>query len=113
MGSQGWLNGISSKFSAAPIRATHTAGGQTDAAISIGQSLKAVSRGETPPSLRKALLNAFLCAGMAIGGFASVRAHKRLGLTAALLPAGMLAVTSTVLPALIAPSEDEKSKIQD
>mmetsp|Transcript_5886 Transcript_5886/g.14056 ORF Transcript_5886/g.14056 Transcript_5886/m.14056 type:complete len:247 (+) Transcript_5886:75-815(+) len=102
--SQGWMNGVSSKFSAAPIRATHTAGGQTDCAISLGQMMASILKGEAPTgSLRKVILNAVCCAGMVVGGFISVNCHKRFGTMAALIPAGALAATGTVLPKLMAP----------
>jgi len=106
--SQGLMNGVSSRFSAAPIRATHTAGGQTDAALSLAQAVIAVSKGQTPPPLRKLMLNAVCCFGMIFGGFAAGRTHKRWGALTALIPAAALAFSGSVLPALIAPKEEEQ-----
>mmetsp|Transcript_18052 Transcript_18052/g.42178 ORF Transcript_18052/g.42178 Transcript_18052/m.42178 type:complete len:245 (-) Transcript_18052:125-859(-) len=106
--SQGWMNGVSSKFSAAPIRATHTAGGQTDAAISVGQMLAAIAKGQPPSgSMRKIILNAVCCAGMVLGGFISVKIHKRMGTLAALVPAAALAAGGAAMPRMIAPASKE------
>eukprot|EP00438_Fugacium_kawagutii_P006764 Skav201389 [mRNA] locus=scaffold296:71718:84763:+ [translate_table: standard] len=83
--SQGLMNATSSSFSAAPMRSTHTAGGQTDAAMSLGKVGKPAAqamgghqstsprrqpkalmnflRGEAVPCQRKVYLNAVCCAG--------------------------------------------------
>lgn len=108
--SQGWTNAISSKFSAGPIRATHTAGGQTDAAISIGQAIIALRDGKTPPSMRKVMLNAICCAGLCLGGYAAGKTHKKWGTLTALVPAAALALTATVLPAVISTSAKEEDE---
>eukprot|EP00928_Gymnodinium_smaydae_P088471 TRINITY_DN72555_c0_g1_i1.p1 TRINITY_DN72555_c0_g1~~TRINITY_DN72555_c0_g1_i1.p1 ORF type:complete len:267 (+),score=50.27 TRINITY_DN72555_c0_g1_i1:83-802(+) len=107
--SQGLLNAIATRFSATPLRATHTAGGQTDAAITLGQALVALKDGRSPPALRKVALNAVCCLGMIFGGFAAGRGHKRWGSLTALVPAAMLALTATALPRAIAPPADDQN----
>jgi len=114
--SQGILNGISSRFSAAPIRATHTAGGQTDAAMTLGNAWIALTQGKPTPPMRKVILNIVCCFGMIFGGFGAHKIHakwgKQYGAWLTLIPAAMQAFAATALPAMIAPAaedpEDEK-----
>jgi len=101
--SQGLMNGISSRFSAVPIRGTHTAGGQTDAAITVANAMMALSQGKVLPCMRKVVINAVCCVGMVFGGWLAGRHHKRWGVMTALIPAGALAFSATLLPKLIAP----------
>eukprot|EP00434_Breviolum_minutum_P035265 symbB.v1.2.031210.t1/scaffold3597.1/size53463/3 len=123
--SQGLMNATSSSFSAVPMRATHTAGGQTDAAVSLGKAsgkgcmaLMNFLKGEAVACQRKVYLNAICCAGMIFGGLLAGKTQKKYGCMAALLPAGALAFSATVLPRLIAPpalengptKEEEKKK---
>mmetsp|Transcript_26175 Transcript_26175/g.55425 ORF Transcript_26175/g.55425 Transcript_26175/m.55425 type:complete len:248 (+) Transcript_26175:58-801(+) len=100
--SQGLMNGVSSRFSAVPIRATHTAGGQTDAAITVANALVALSKGTVVPSMRKVILNAICCGGMVFGGWWAGKYHKKWGTMAGLVPAGLLAFSATALPTIIA-----------
>uniref|UniRef100_A0A7S4QXT0 DUF1275 domain-containing protein n=1 Tax=Alexandrium monilatum TaxID=311494 RepID=A0A7S4QXT0_9DINO len=114
--SQGLLNAITSKFSAAPLRATHTAGGMTDAALTIGQTLVAMSKGQKPPALRKAILNAVCSVGMIVGGFGSILSYKRVGSLAGYQCAAALAASAFVLPAILpspaSAEETEKEKFK-
>eukprot|EP00929_Paragymnodinium_shiwhaense_P108612 TRINITY_DN74921_c0_g1_i1.p2 TRINITY_DN74921_c0_g1~~TRINITY_DN74921_c0_g1_i1.p2 ORF type:complete len:241 (+),score=57.55 TRINITY_DN74921_c0_g1_i1:84-806(+) len=109
--SQGLMNGISSAFSAAPIRTTHVAGGQTDACIILGKSARALSRGDAVPPLRKVYLNFTGTFGMACGGFLAEKLYKKLGLKTILIPAGALLASATILPAIMpaTPEEEEKA----
>jgi len=108
--SQGLMNAITSKFSAAPIRATHTAGGMTDAALSIGQAMVALTKGTAPPRMRKAILNMVCNWGMILGGFASVKNYKRFGVNGGYHCAAALAASVVVMPALLASAEEEDDK---
>merc|ERR1712203_692359 len=81
----------------------HTAGGQTDAAICVANAVMALRRGEVPPPMRKVVLNAVCCFGMIFGGWAAGRQHKKWGALTALVPAGALAFSATVLPMMLAP----------
>lgn len=101
--SQGLMNATSTSFSAVPMRATHTAGGQTDAAISLGKAFMNFLRGEVVPCQRKVYLNAICCAGMILGGLLAGKTQKKYGCVAALFPAGALAFSATLLPRMIAP----------
>ena len=76
-------------------------GGQTDAAISLGEGLRAKLRGQASGGSRKIVLNAVCCCGMVFGGFLSVIGHRHWGATAALVPGGALAFTATVLPRFV------------
>lgn len=67
--SQGLLNGITSSFSAVPLRATHTAGGQTDAGLTVARAILTLCHGQVPPSMRRVVLNAACCIGMILGGW--------------------------------------------
>eukprot|EP00933_Yihiella_yeosuensis_P079723 TRINITY_DN9309_c0_g3_i2.p1 TRINITY_DN9309_c0_g3~~TRINITY_DN9309_c0_g3_i2.p1 ORF type:complete len:268 (+),score=56.54 TRINITY_DN9309_c0_g3_i2:66-806(+) len=108
--SQGLMNGITSRFSALPMRATHTAGGQTDAALTIAQALIKLSNGEASPPMRKVILNAVCCFGMIFGGYAAGKTHKKFGINTAWIPTAALAFSATVLPALIAPTVEEEDE---
>jgi len=99
--SQGVMNGVSSRFSACPIRGSLVAGGQTDSALALASALLAWRRGLAPPPLRKVALNAVSCLGLLVGGLLSVPAHRRLDTRAALVPAGALAFSATLLPKMI------------
>jgi len=101
---QGLMNGISSRFSAVPLRGTHTAGGQTDSGITIAQALIALRHGRAAPCMRKVIINAVCCFGMVFGGFLAGRTHKRWGVMTSLIPAGALAFSATLLPKVIAPA---------
>lgn len=107
--SQGLPNAVTSKFSAAPIRATHTAGGMTDASLSIGQTFVAKSRGPKPPALRKAVLNTVCCAAMISGGFAFIQSSKRVDLLAGYQCAAAVAASAVVLPALLPLNAEEEA----
>jgi hypothetical protein len=108
--SQGIMNAITSKFSAAPIRATHTAGGMTDSAISIGQAFVALSKGTAPPRMRKAILNMVCNIGMIIGGIASVKNYKRFGVSGGYHCAAALAASHFIFPMILPPAEEEEEK---
>jgi len=101
--SQGLMNGITSRFSSVPLRATHTAGGQTDSGITIAQALIALRHGRAVPCMRKVMINAVCCLGLVFGGWMAGRTHKKWGVMTALIPAGALAFSATLLPKLIAP----------
>ncbi|CAJ1432628.1 unnamed protein product [Effrenium voratum] len=111
--SQGMMNATSSSFSAVPMRATHTAGGQTDAAISLGKALVKFLKGEPVPCQRKVCLNAVCCVGMIFGGLLAGKSQKKYGCFAALMPAGALAFSATILPRMIAPAPTESSDAKD
>jgi len=100
---QGLMNATSSSFSAVPMRATHTAGGQTDAAVSLGKAMVEMWHGRAPACQRKVYLNAVCCAGMIIGGLLAGKYHKKFGTFSALVPAGALFMSATLLPKMIAP----------
>ncbi|CAK9037017.1 unnamed protein product [Durusdinium trenchii] len=116
--SQGLMNATSSSFSAVPMRATHTAGGQTDAAMSLGKAFVNFLKGEPVPCQRKVYLNAVCCAGMVLGGLLAGKTQKKYGCLAAWFPATALAFSATILPRMIVPSaiaenghsRDEKKK---
>ncbi|CAE6962413.1 unnamed protein product [Symbiodinium sp. CCMP2592] len=107
---QGLMNATSTSFSAVPMRATHTAGGQTDAAISLGKAFVQWRTGKEVPCLRKVYLNAVCCAGMILGGMLAGKYHKRFGTFSALVPAGALFMSATLLPKMIAPDEEPPKK---
>lgn len=116
--SQGLQNAVTSGFSSAAIRTTHTAGGMTDVGISLGQWVRACCSGKVPASLRKSILTTVTILSFAVGGFAGGLTQPRYGIQAGIIPAGALAAAATVLPAAIAPAataedatEDEKKKI--
>lgn len=108
--SQGLMNGVSSRFSAVPVRATHTAGGQTDAAIVVANAMMAFSRGQALPNFRKVILNAVCCAGMIFGGWWAGKYHKKWGVMANLVPAALTAFSATALPFMIAGKSEEEEE---
>lgn len=108
--SQGWTNAITSKFSAAPIRATHTAGGMTDAAMTIGQAIVALKNGTATPSMRKFMLNMVCNLGMIFGGFVSVKSYKKYGALVMYQCAAALAASTFIFPAILPASDDEKKE---
>lgn len=108
--SQGLLNAIARKFSAAPISATHTAGGMTDAAYSLGQSLDLMRQGKAALPMRKAILNQVSCWSMFLGGYISILAHRKYGSRTAYGCAGALAASAVVFPRLLASESDDEGK---
>mmetsp|Transcript_270 Transcript_270/g.370 ORF Transcript_270/g.370 Transcript_270/m.370 type:complete len:242 (+) Transcript_270:56-781(+) len=108
--SQGLLNAITTKFSAVPIRATHTAGGMTDAALTIGQTFVAMSKGQKVPSMRKVVLNAVCCVAFTVGGFGSVRSLGKVGSLAGYQCAAALAASAVVLPPILSLRSEEEEK---
>jgi len=106
--SQGLTNAITRKFSAAPISATHTAGGMTDAAMTIGNAIKA-GQFSAGPGYRKAILNMVCNFGMMLGGFLSIGGYKRYGALVWYQCAAGLAASAVVMP-MILPCPEEKAE---
>jgi len=111
--SQGLLNAITSKFSAAPIRATHTAGGMTDAAYGIGQSLVLMGQGKPALPMRKAIVNQVTCWSMFLGGLLSIKTHKKHGIVTVYACAAAIAASAVAFPAYLPPANDHEEQKKD
>jgi len=96
--SQGLQNAMTSKFSAVPIRSTHTAGGMTDVGLVLGQFLRALKEGRATPAMKKTLLTLCTILSFAIGGFGSRFAQKRFGVKGLYLPAALTALMAIASP---------------
>jgi hypothetical protein len=106
--SQGLQNAITSKFSAVPIRSTHTAGGMTDAGIMIGNYVRAVQDGRATPAMRKTMLTLCTVLSFAVGGLGSRFAQKNLGILGTFLPAGLVALMAVASPMAALPAPEKE-----
>merc|ERR1712003_24416 len=93
--SQGLQNGVTTKFTSLPLRTTHMTGSLTDVGLILGQWARCKFSSGTPPSLRKPALFALCICSFSLGGLVARILVGTLGVSAALVPSGLLGITAS------------------